>query len=121
MPSKHSIPISDAADMTRKYREMKEKIVAPGFDKDILANCETFDRSAFDTLLMQEGCKGIRLYYGMDGDNNVHAIFVGVDADNKDMLRRSTASLAMDMTDDEVMDNGARCPQDCPPASELNS
>lgn len=122
MSTKHSIPLKDAAAMTKKFREDKEKVMAPEFkNKHLLPKCETFERAAFDQLLAQEGCAAIRIYYGMDQEHKVHAIIVGVDASNNDMVRTSTSTMVMDSTDDIILENGDRCPDVCPTDSPLNT
>jgi len=123
MSNKHSIPKDQAKGMTKKFREKRDHILAPEFkNKDILPKCETFDRAAFDRVLAQDGCTSIRIYYGMDAEDKVHAIIVGVDAQNRDMLKSSAANVVMDGVDDEIIENGDRCPTVCsPPPSELNS
>jgi hypothetical protein len=99
--------------MTKDFRTDKENILDSAYqNKDILPICETFNRDAFDDVLAQQDCVGIRIYLGMDKSSKIHAIIVGVDSDNKDIL----------VTDDEkIIDAGQRCPNYCPPDSPLNS
>lgn len=106
--------------MTKKFREKKDHVIAPGYQKNILPKCETFERDAFDQMLSQDGCTSVRIYFGMGTDDKIHAIIVGVDKDGHDMVRTSTTSMAMDSTNDIIIENGARCPDDCPPDTGLN-
>jgi hypothetical protein len=113
----HSIPLKDAVIMNRTYRAMKEIILDPRFqNKGILPTCETFDREAIDNLLAQPGCMSLRIYYGMDAENKVHAVLVGVDANDNDML-----PLTNDEPGVEILENSTRCPASCPPISVLNT
>jgi hypothetical protein len=111
------ISLKQAVDMTTLYRQQKEKILASGLDKNILARCETFDRDIFDALLSKPGCSAIRIYYGMDSTLKVHAVVVAVDGSDKDILP-DTATLNDVGTD--IGEESRRCPDDCPPPSELN-
>lgn len=81
--------------------------------------CESFDRSAFDALLQREDCKGVRIYYGMNDDSQIHAIIVAIDADGKDIL--PIKDIAADSTKPVILDRGLPCPDYCPDSSELNS
>ncbi|MBL7710760.1 MAG: hypothetical protein JNJ86_16940 [Chitinophagaceae bacterium] len=113
------ISLPQAVDMTTLYRNMRETILAPEFrGQNILALSETFDRVTFDTLLAKSGCAGIRIYYGMDVSQKVHAIAVAVNDKNEDML---AVGAATNLTGgDDIVENGRRCPEDCPPESPLN-
>ncbi|MEO6406717.1 MAG: hypothetical protein ABIY51_01910 [Ferruginibacter sp.] len=117
--SSHFISLSKAVEMTTAYRADKETILATTYqNQDILANSETFNRAALDTLLAIEGCAGIRLYNGMDENLKVHAILVGVNENNEDIL--PTSSLIENEEDEYIAEDGQRCPPLCPPASDLN-
>lgn len=124
-PRNHRITRAEAIAQTGRYRKNKEKILAEGYKgKAILPICETFDRAAFDDLLKQKGCTGIRVYYGMNDMDDVHLIMVGVDAEGRDMLPDADqlAVATEDSTDaaDVIIENGARCPTACPEPSPLN-
>lgn len=78
--------------------------------------CETFEADAINNLLATEGCKYLRIYYGMTEELKTHAILVAVDANDQDILPSGT-------DDDDppvIIEDGYRCPPDCPPASPLN-
>ncbi len=113
------IPLQQAIDMTTLYRQEKEAILEPAFrGKNILCRSETFQRDVFDEVLAQAGCTGLRIYYGMDRDLKIHAIIVGVNEKNEDMLPAGVS-----LTDGEgsgIIEDGARCPEECPPSSPLN-
>lgn len=113
MPNKHSIPLQEAIDMTTRYREQKDNIVKPQYT-NLLPLSETFDKTAFDILTAENGCASIRCYLGMDKDLVIRLIFVGVDANDQDILPPAEGA--------EIMEVGAHCPPVCPGgASPLNS
>ncbi|HMK05167.1 MAG TPA: hypothetical protein VK489_13275 [Ferruginibacter sp.] len=83
----HFIPLPQAVEMTARYREDKERILVPEMrGKNILPVCETFNRDAFDLLLNEGGCVGLRLYFSMGVDLKIRIIAVGVNSKNEDML-----------------------------------
>lgn len=107
--------------MTTRYRQNRETILAASYqNQNILPLSETFDRAAFDALLAKTGCTRLRIYYGMDEDKKLHAIIVAVDDQNEDMLSQSAALTAEDEEED-LLERGFRCPDDCPPDSPLNT
>ena len=111
------IPLAEAITMTSTFRKQKELILNPIYQgKNILPICETFDRTLFDSILLQPGCAGIRLYFAMDNLLKIHAVMVGVNENNEDML----PSNEMDNTI-QIIEEGTRCPDNCPPSSSLNS
>ncbi len=115
----HFISLSEAETMTAKYRSEKEDLLKTSFQgQNILPVCETFSRAEFDTVLGRQGCAGIRVYYGMDENSKIHAVIVGVNGDNEDML-----PAANNFTEEEefIIERGIRCPDLCPPESPLNS
>ena len=127
----HFIPLEAAAAMTRRYRDMRNKILKEEFKgQHINAICETFDRKAFDVILAQRGCVGLRMYFGMNESNMIHTIVVGVNEKNEDMITpipfSANATLAAmsseTLTDptDPILEQAQRCPPDCPPDSPLN-
>lgn len=119
MPN-HSISLGAAIAMTALYRQEKDNILADPFkDQKIMTLCETFERSAFDALLGEEGCTAVRIYYGMSPDLKMHAIVVGVNSNNEDILPPAAGSLAMDPAP-VILEESFRCPDDCPPVSPLN-
>jgi hypothetical protein len=84
---------------------------------DVLPICETFKRNAFDDLLSQDGCVGIRFYLGMDDEFKVVLVAVGVNENDEDMLPVSEDFLT---DENKILENGYRCPTTCPPPSVLN-
>ena len=121
MPNQHLIPLDQAKTMTLLYRgEMNNILATPYEGKGILPICETFDRAAFDNLLAETGCTAVRVYYGMSDDLKVHAIIVGVNSNNEDILPPSGNTIGTE-GDPVILEEATRCPDDCPPSSPLNS
>jgi hypothetical protein len=111
----HFIPLGEAKIMTARYRAEKENILALECKgQDLLSICETFNRGEFDFVLAQQGCVGLRVYFGMTPDLKVKVIVVGVDADNKDILPSSSVMLAEGDGGKGVVEYGRPCPEYCP-------
>jgi hypothetical protein len=119
----HFISLAQAVEMTTVYRAEKENILSPAFKgKQTLPFCETFNREAFDRLLAEDGCVGLRFYYGMDELFNIHIIAVGVNAENENLLPKSDENLrssSLSAEDHVIVEDSQRCPDDCPPPSPL--
>lgn len=97
----HRIPLAEAASMTRRYRE------EVGKGRQL---AEMFPREALESLLSQEGARGIRFYFGRGaGAGRLHLIGVAVDADGNDM------------TSGVLIELGFPCPPVCSGPDELNS
>lgn len=120
VPGSHFIPLQQAVEMTTLFRQQNENILAPEYRKqNILAHSETFNRHAFEKLLAETSCAGIRIYYGMDEKLKVHAILVGVNGSNEDIL--PPQSDQPQSTAPVIAEEGQRCPDICPEKSPLNS
>ena len=119
----HFISLDQAIQMTSVCRDNRDNIMAPAYKgKDILPLSETYNRAAFDKLLATPGCEGLRIYYGMDQNLQLHAVVVAVNADNQDLLPSSaSATSTPDSDDDVIVEEGQRCPPICPDPSPLNS
>jgi hypothetical protein len=112
------ISLEPAIEMTARYREKRETILAAVYKgKNILALSETFSKEAVTTLLAVDDCAAVRIYYGMDETDKVHAILVPVNAANEDILPQ--VSILED--DPVILEQGQRCPPTCPPPSDLNN
>lgn len=96
----HSISLSDAAEMTARYRAQ----MAPGQIKGGF-----FGRDALEAILNQENCIGIRYYYGLDDSNKQVMVLVGVDTDENDMVNG------------ELAERSLLCPPFCNDSNVLNS
>jgi hypothetical protein len=136
----HIIPLSTAQQMIAKYNLERNNILEPAYKgQDVLAICETFDRADIDAVLAQRDCVAIRIYYGMDTSNKVHAIIVGVNSNDQDIVPSTGSSTAAAATtgispsggsegvnqlleeDGIILEMARRCPTDCPPSSSLKS
>ena len=106
------ISLQQGVEMTTLFRENREGVLAEEFQgRDLLPKSESIERELIEELLAQDGCTGIRIYYGMSEDNKIHALLVGYDANDEDILMAE---------DPKIIEQNSRCPADCPPASELN-
>jgi hypothetical protein len=94
----HRISAAEAAALTRRHRE------GPGGRGPAAF---AFGRGAFDAILAQEGCVGIRVYLGRGDDGAPTLVLVGTDASGADLAGG------------EVMDRALPCPPFCDLASAL--
>ncbi|MFT3982225.1 MAG: hypothetical protein QM687_17275 [Ferruginibacter sp.] len=115
--NQHFISLQTAIDMTSRYRSNSELILDSAYrGRAIFPLNETFHRDAIESLLAIEGCAAVRIYYGMDETEKVHAVLVPVNENNEDILPFSKTN-----TDPAIVEVGQRCPPSCPPQSELNT
>lgn len=125
--------------MTQRYRENKGRILRKEFEgRDLLPISETFNREAFDRLLAQPGCRGVRIYFSMDDAMQLRAIIVGVNERQEDILVSSSTLSTTESTElaattvngevvteaGEIIEEGQMCPPECippppPPAASL--
>lgn len=116
--SVHFITLEKAKSLNERFRSKREIILEAEYkERDVLPFCETFSRDAIDAILSEDGCKAIRFYLGMEEDDKIVLVAVGVNDSDEDMLPETE-----DSTEDEnkIMECGTRCPQACPPPSALN-
>jgi len=71
----HKISLAEATELTRRHRKEDPKA----------GHGEFFHREAFETLLAQPGCAGIRIYHGKGPKGEHHCVMVGVDGKGADM------------------------------------
>jgi hypothetical protein len=88
----HSISLQDAVALTSRYQQRNPNAV----------KAEFFGRDAIKAILDQEGCVGIRIYYGLDENGKNHLVLVGADADENDLHEGVLAERAQ------------QCPPICP-------
>lgn len=96
----HSITLSDAAKMTKAYRQ---SITAGS------TIAHAFGKSAIQAILNQSGVVGVRIYYGLNEEGEKQLIVVGTDTLGNDLY---TGLLA---------ERSLHCPEDCSSANPLNS
>ncbi|HWA41102.1 MAG TPA: hypothetical protein VG712_05785 [Gemmatimonadales bacterium] len=94
----HRISLAEAAGLTKAHRTAHAG--AP--------KAHMFHREAFDTILAQPGCAGIRIYHGRDAKGEQHCVMVGVD------------QKGADMTSGGVMQQSYPCPPYCDEQSALS-
>jgi len=114
---KNLMPLADGKVMVKTYLENKSKV----FTGDItLPNTETYDSEAFLALLNQPDCVKIRIHYGMNEENVICAIFVGVDSNGNEITIKNNGIIANKGADDEyVIELSTKCPPNCPPENEV--
>jgi hypothetical protein len=113
------ISLDEAIKMTELYRREKQNILKDEYKgKDLLSISETFDGTTFLTILAKPGCKNLRIYYGMTADLKIHAIIVGVNEKNEDLLPETQSTIVT--TENVLGEQGILCPPLCPPSSPLN-
>lgn len=96
----HSISLQDASELTGNYRAEAEQGAVLG---------SFFGKETIQKILDQQGCVGIRIYYGLEGDNTPVLVLVGVEENEDDIIGG------------EIAQTGAPCPPHCGNANELNS
>jgi len=82
----HFISLQTAVEMTTRYRNDKQTLLADPTNQTLLPICETFDLAAIQKLTAITGAAAMRIYYGMSDNKDIHSILVAVDADGRDML-----------------------------------
>ena len=107
----HEISLGDAIELTTRYRTNRPSN---------FPICETFDAEAISKLLAVSGCSFVRIYYGMKENLDVDAVLVAVNENGEDILPANTNAISDD-SDPVILEDGIRCPPDCPPSSPLNS
>ena len=114
------ISLKKAIEMTTLYRGQMDTILADDFKgQDVLVKSETFSREQVEKLFANPACQYLRVYYGMDQQRRVHALLVAVDANNEDII--TTSLIEGTELSQDIIEEGERCPPNCPPSSQLNS
>ncbi len=98
----NNISFTEGAALTKRFRDQMKLGQHLG---------GLIGKAAFTALLEQEGCVGVRYYFGLNGDNESEIVFVGVDADGNDLIG-----------DDKLcLDKADKCPPNCGDLNILNS
>jgi len=95
----HSISYEEASKMTQNYQSRQSGKYIKG---------HYFGKNALLKILDQEGCVGIRCYYGEEEGKEV-LVLVGVDADENDLIKGAIA------------ERGYPCPPYCGDSNDLNN
>lgn len=80
---------------------------------------ETFNRDTFSFFFTNPEVKAIRVHYGMSENLQTHAIIVGVNDKNEDIL--PSEGLTSDLSGAVILEEGTRCPPICPTDPPPNS
>ena len=97
----HEISLQEAEEMTHAYQndpEFQGLTVACRIDKD-----------AYQEVINQDGCAGVRTYFAKNNSGKLTIVVVGVDDNGNDM------------TDGVLLNKGFGCPSDCASSSSLMS
>lgn len=86
-----------------------------GKDKNFLSSM-LFDKKVVIDLLSEDKCEGLRVYNAIDDEGKEHFILVGTDAKGSNLLPSNEESLTESYS---LLDEGKRCPTDCPPEGDL--
>lgn len=89
-----AITLEEAAAFTANYRSQNQGVAET-------VKAHFFGREILQRMLDQEGCAGIRMYYGLDDKGGKQLVLVGVDA------------AGQDMEDGTIADRSRVCPPDC--------
>ena len=66
-----------------------------------------FDADDVQSILDEDGCEDMRVYFALNGDDDLTAVLVGVDSNNSDL------------TSGPIIDFGTICPPNCDPNTQL--
>ena len=94
------VTLLEGQEWTKKHRS----VVHPG---DITGHF--FGIEKLNAILNQSGCKGIRIYYGMEPDGTKNLVLVGADRNENDMENGI------------ILEKSVCCPPRCGWPSKLNS
>lgn len=114
----HSISLAAAADLTHRLQNNRSSIFQTGFEQ-ALSNAETFNKEDVLNLLAVNGASALRIYYGLDTANVIHAVLVAADANGEDILPANNMAATADPA--LILEEGVRCPPSCPADSPLMS
>ncbi len=127
MSTNHQITIAQANALITRYDNNRAGIIAGNFKTaDPLSKSQTFERTEIEALLGQEGCVGLRCYFGMYDENSApdsdHAgkivlVLCGVDSNGNDL----NLSWSTTVTGQIILENGQMCPPFCSASSQINN
>jgi hypothetical protein len=80
----HKISLADARQLTANFREKAEgQAMLGGY----------FGKAAISSIIEQQGCVGIRIYYGILEDGEPTFVLCGVNADGDDLTNGELAEV----------------------------
>ena len=94
----HHISLTDAAALTKRYRETNPKAAKSG----------AFHADQVLKLLGQPGCVALRIHYGINADGTTSLVLTGMDAKDTDLTG-------------DVLERDFPCPPYCGDGNSLNS
>lgn len=97
-----SITLTEASTLTENYRNANDNETGL-----ILAHFIGINK--INLILAQEGCVGIRTYYGIDENGKKSIVMVGVDSSENDL------------SDGVILDQAISCPSHCGVQNSLNN
>lgn len=105
--SKIGAPIALA--MAKEWAERYRKTVTDP-EKERYAHC--FGRDIIERILKEDGCQGIRIYYGLNEKEERVLMLVGVDEKGENLLPTTDELDPNDLN--SIYDFGLPCPNNCP-------
>lgn len=117
----HFITQGYAYEMIRNYQTaVRRGGLCEGFGESGWVFSETFPAAAIQMLLDQRGCCNFRIYNGLDKDNRLHMIMVGVNDKGADILycngggNHLGSDSCYNATElNLIVEMGAPCPEAC--------
>lgn len=114
----HFISIEYAYELVDNYhRAVREGRLCETLNEKNWLFTETFPAEAIQKLLEQPGCCKFRIYNGLDKENRVHFVMVGVSARGGDVLYCSDPNANRDSCKEGdlpvIVEMGAPCPEAC--------
>lgn len=94
------VSLQEAANWTSEYR----KSIKPG---ETIAHF--IGKNKLMRLLEQENCVGVRIYYGLDENDEQNLVFVGADENENDLVNGV------------IVEYTPKCPPKCSEKNPLNS
>ncbi len=133
----HIVSMKTAADYTKAFHAAEKELKAQLKDSTFLnrqfnlPKCEMFNRDAIAALLNKEGSKGVRIYLGLNEKKEVCFVLVPVTDKGTDLRGKLVAdksfripgisSAMAQLTDEEAIERGQRCPYVCDLTSPLTT
>ncbi|MBT9395292.1 hypothetical protein KLP40_19150 [Hymenobacter sp. NST-14] len=112
--------LQQASAWTRNYRTQNPDSI----------NAHCLPAETLQGILAQDGCVGVRAYYGIDEAGTPKLVLVGYDANDNDILSAPSAVVQRSMVDDAETDSSgmkaasvqmAINPPPCPPCCSIQN
>lgn len=123
----HQISITQAAALIARFDDNVQGILQGDYSTQApFSKSQTFDAIQINELLEQEGCIGLRIYFGMydetsapttDLEGKIVFVLCGVDEEGNDLNLATTASEAGQI----ILEDGIICPPICSSPSLINN